>query len=219
MNKTLEEIGQVIFKRWFVDFEFPNEQGKPYKSSGGKMIDSDLGKIPEGWEVKNFNEVASIEYGKGQSSKEDIGSYPVYGAGGRIGFSDSFTNENEELIVGCRGTCGNLTITEPFSVISHNSLVLKPKDQNGFDIYSLKLALEFNQVESVITGSTQPQITINDLSKLQIIMPNETILRKFNVATKEINTLLFVNIRETRFLEGVRDLLLPKLMTGKIRVK
>lgn len=55
MNKTLEEIGKVLFKRWFVDFEFPNEDGKPYKSSGGEMVDSELGEIPEGWDVEQLN--------------------------------------------------------------------------------------------------------------------------------------------------------------------
>ena len=48
MNQTLEKIGQAIFKHWFVHFEFPNEEGKPYKSSGGEMVDSELGEIPEG---------------------------------------------------------------------------------------------------------------------------------------------------------------------------
>ena len=54
MNKTLEEMAQCIFKRWFVDFEFPNENGEPYKSSGGEMVDSELGMIPNGWEVVNY---------------------------------------------------------------------------------------------------------------------------------------------------------------------
>ncbi|WP_456455019.1 restriction endonuclease subunit S, partial [Thermovibrio sp.] len=48
-NKTLEEIAKTIFKRWFIDFEFPNEEGKPYKSSGGEFVDSELGRIPKGW--------------------------------------------------------------------------------------------------------------------------------------------------------------------------
>ena len=58
MNKTLEEMAQSIFKRWFVDFEFPNEDGEPYKSSGGEMVDSELGMIPKGWEVKSLDELA-----------------------------------------------------------------------------------------------------------------------------------------------------------------
>lgn len=54
MNKTLEETAQSIFKRWFVDFEFPNEDGQPYKSSGGEMVESERGMIPKGWEVKTY---------------------------------------------------------------------------------------------------------------------------------------------------------------------
>jgi type I restriction enzyme S subunit len=56
MNKTLEESGQAIFKRWFIDFEFPNEKGELYKSSGGAMVDSELGEIPEGWKVSEIIE-------------------------------------------------------------------------------------------------------------------------------------------------------------------
>ena len=52
INKTLENMAQAIFKQWFVDFEFPNEDGEPYKSSGGEMVESELGMIPKGWEVE-----------------------------------------------------------------------------------------------------------------------------------------------------------------------
>jgi type I restriction enzyme S subunit len=56
-NKVLEEMAQAIFKRWFVDFEFPNEDGQPYKSSGGEMVESDLGEIPRGWRVGGLDEL------------------------------------------------------------------------------------------------------------------------------------------------------------------
>lgn len=72
MNKTLEEMAQSIFKRWFVDFEFPNEDGEPYKSSGGEMVDSELGMIPKGWEVKCLDDLAS-SISKGTTpTKKDI---------------------------------------------------------------------------------------------------------------------------------------------------
>ncbi|MBI4353586.1 MAG: restriction endonuclease subunit S [Candidatus Omnitrophica bacterium] len=64
MNKTLESIAQSIFKRWFVDFEFPNEKGKPYKLSGGKMVKSELGEIPQGWDVKELSDCGRIVCGK-----------------------------------------------------------------------------------------------------------------------------------------------------------
>ncbi|MFD5174092.1 restriction endonuclease subunit S, partial [Bacillus mycoides] len=60
INKKLDEIAQVIYKQWFVDFEFPNEGGHPYKSSGGEMVESDLGVIPEGWEVKKINYIVEV---------------------------------------------------------------------------------------------------------------------------------------------------------------
>ena len=60
MNQTLEEIANLLYKRWFVDFEFPDDKGNPYKSSGGEMVDSELGMIPKGWEVKELGELVSI---------------------------------------------------------------------------------------------------------------------------------------------------------------
>ncbi len=59
-NKTLEAIGQAIFKHWFIDFEFPNEKGKTYKSSGGGMIDSELGAIPKDWKVNQLKDFGDI---------------------------------------------------------------------------------------------------------------------------------------------------------------
>ncbi|OQX18203.1 MAG: hypothetical protein BWK75_06825 [Candidatus Altiarchaeales archaeon A3] len=71
MNKTLEAIGQAIFKRWFVDFEFPNDEGKPYKSSGGEMVfNEELKKeIPKGWEVDNYGDLLIFERGIEPGSK------------------------------------------------------------------------------------------------------------------------------------------------------
>ena len=70
INKTLENMAQAIFKQWFVDFEFPNEDGEPYKSSGGEMIESELGLIPKGWEVVLLEEVAEFQNGYSFKSKE-----------------------------------------------------------------------------------------------------------------------------------------------------
>ncbi|MFH4259045.1 hypothetical protein WAJ21_21760, partial [Acinetobacter baumannii] len=58
INQKLEEIAQTIFKQWFVDFEFPNEEGKPYKANGGEMVESELGMIPEGWEIKILDDLS-----------------------------------------------------------------------------------------------------------------------------------------------------------------
>ncbi|MCQ8213631.1 restriction endonuclease subunit S [Cetobacterium somerae] len=70
MNKTLEEMAQTLFKRWFIDFDFPNENGEPYRSSGGKMVESELGEIPEGWSFDNISEFFDITIGKTPPRKE-----------------------------------------------------------------------------------------------------------------------------------------------------
>lgn len=74
MNKTLEEMAQSIFKRWFVDFEFPNEDGMPYKSSGGEMVESELGMIPKGWEVKTIEEISTTVSKGTTPTKKDMDS-------------------------------------------------------------------------------------------------------------------------------------------------
>lgn len=69
INKNLEEMAQAIFKQWFVDFEFPNEEGKPYKSSGGEMVESELGMIPSDFSIINLNQLGKIITGKTPSTK------------------------------------------------------------------------------------------------------------------------------------------------------
>ena len=79
MNQTLEEIASLLYKRWFVDFEFPDDKGNPYKSSGGEMVDSELGMIPKGWEVKELGEFITLINGyafkSGSYSKD--GNYKI----------------------------------------------------------------------------------------------------------------------------------------------
>jgi len=72
INKTLEAIAQAIFKHWFIDFEFPDENGGPYKSSGGEMVDSELGPIPKGWEIKKVGEILKTVLGGTPSKKKKI---------------------------------------------------------------------------------------------------------------------------------------------------
>ena len=126
MNKTLEAIGQAIFKRWFVDFEFPNEdkqnpigfgvpksadfaEGKPYKSSGGEMVDSELGKIPKGWGVGRIGDCIEFAYGKGlPETKRQGGEYPVIGSNGIIGSHSDYLVEGPGIVIGRKGTLGEV---------------------------------------------------------------------------------------------------------------
>jgi type I restriction enzyme S subunit len=70
INLELEQLAQTLFKQWFIDFEFPNENGEPYKSSGGEMVESELGEIPKGWEVGRLDDLIEFNNGYAFSSKE-----------------------------------------------------------------------------------------------------------------------------------------------------
>ena len=72
MNQTLEEIENLLYKRWFVDFEFPDDKCNPYKSSGGEMVDSELGMIPKGWEVKELGDICETIASGSTPSKIDV---------------------------------------------------------------------------------------------------------------------------------------------------
>ena len=78
MSKTLEEMAQTLYKHWFIDFEFPNEEGKPYKSSGGEMIDSELGPIPKGWGVGKLGDLCSVEKRLIDPKKQNIDQYKLF---------------------------------------------------------------------------------------------------------------------------------------------
>ena len=206
-NKTLEATAQAIFKEWFVNFNFP--------SATGKMTDSELGEIPEGWKVDRFGNELKIEYGKSDKRLDDDGIYPVYGAGGIIGFSNSADYKDYQVIVGCRGTCGNITLAYDDSKITHNSLVIS----NSWPKPFIYLFLHSVNIARAITGSTQPQITIGDLGNIEIVIPPKDIVRDFSVSISSIFQKIKNNNSQIQTLSKLRDSLLPKLMSGKIRIK
>jgi type I restriction enzyme S subunit len=91
LNEKLEETAQVLYKHWFVDFEFPNEEGEPYKSSGGEMVfneELDL-EIPLGWEIENLSSLIEVKYGKDYKHL-NAGNIPLYGSGGIMKYVDKF---------------------------------------------------------------------------------------------------------------------------------
>jgi len=206
-NKTLEATAQAIFKEWFVNFNFPG--------ATGKMIDSEIGKIPEGWRVKKFGDIFKIEYGKSDKKFDGDGEFPVYGAGGIVGYSNSNDYQGYQIIVGCRGTCGNITLAYEDSKITHNSLVVA---NEWFKPFSY-LFLQTIDIKRAITGSTQPQITIGDLANIEIYVPEDLIIKLFSENIKSIFEKIKNNSSQIQTLSSLRDILLPKLMKGEIRVK
>lgn len=206
-NKILEDTARAIFKEWFVNFNFPD--------ATGKMIDSELGSIPEGWSVGKFGDIFKIEYGRSDKKFDKDGNFPIYGAGGIVGYSGSADYQSYQIIVGCRGTCGNITLSYEDSKITHNSLIITNK---WFKPYTY-LFLQTIDIKKAITGSTQPQITIGDLGNIQIYIPEDNLIKLFSENISPIFKKIKSNYSQIKTLSKLSESLVPKLMKGEIRVK
>ena len=238
MNKTLEEMAQSIFKRWFVDFEFPNEDGQPYKSSGGEMVESELGMIPKGWEVKDLDEILDSISIKHKFPNEkiiflntsdildgevlhnnysDVSSLP--------GQAKKSIQKGDILYSEIRPKNKRYTFIDFDAdeyVVSTKLMVLRTKNKFNSSMMYFYLSNEstVNYLQTIAEGrsGTFPQITFNELKKLKICMPtNDTIVelgKFFENILKTINN----NKKEAKQLKEMRDILLLKLMSGEIRV-
>src|SRR5690606_36604138 len=111
LNQKLEETAQALYKHWFVDFEFPNEEGKPYKSSGGEMVyneELDMD-VPVGWEVGVIGDLFTFQRGHDLPSRKRInGKYPIFASTGITGFHNDFKINKPTLITGRSGSLGEL---------------------------------------------------------------------------------------------------------------
>ena len=105
MNQTLEAIAQAIFKEWFINFNFPNEKGKPYKDSGGEMVDG----LPKGWQKGKLGNILELVYGKALKAEErNEGQYLVVGSSGVVGSHTEYLVEAPGIVIGRKGTIGEV---------------------------------------------------------------------------------------------------------------
>lgn len=239
MNKTLEEMAQTLFKRWFIDFDFPNENGEPYRSSGGKMVDSELGEIPEGWEVGAIKEIGEVITGKTPSTKNKE-NY-----GGKIPFitipdmhGNIFITNTERylseignrtqskkllpvnsIIVSCIATVGlvSLNIRPSHTNQQINSIV--PKSQNMlFYFFNVIKKLEDKLKMIGSAGTTTLNVNKGAFENIRIVFPNLKLMETYNNFVKNMYLKINENQQEIQSLIQIRDTLLPKLMSGEVEV-
>jgi len=227
MNKTLESIAQAIFKRWFIDFEFPNENGEPYKSSGGEMVESELGMIPKGWCLKRIGEIIinhdSNRIPLSRRERDDRhGIYPYYGATGVIDYIDDYIFNGIYLLLAEDGSVVNTDDTPVLQYVdgkfwcNNHAHVLTGRD--NFSTEFIYCLLRTTNVKGLVTGAVQLKINQSNLNELKVIAPPKELLEDFQNIVKNLFATLRLKRIENSELGTIRDLLLPKLMTGKIRV-
>lgn len=206
--QKLEETAQAIYKHWFVDFEFPNEEGKPYKSSGGEMVESELGEIPKGWKVGELGELILFKNGKTKPSK--VGDYPVYGGNGIVEFVNAFNEENVIAIGRVGAYCGSLYRVLDKCWISDNAISANSKTNHNMFCFYMLMGFKLNERSE---GTGQPLITQGLLNSIQALIPNIKTVDAFEArAIKLFKYCNFIE-QELKILEGLKDLLLSKLAT------
>ena len=214
LNEKLEEMAQAIFKSWFVDFE-------PFKDK--PFHETELGMIPEGWEVKNIDHLYDIKYGNNLSTSEikKSGQYPVYGANGVIGYYDVSNCNDYSVLITSRGNgSGDVYRTHSSkSYVTNNSFIVKPKSNYSWIelsyIYYSFLNINF---KSYTNGSAQPQLTNKSIHNIDILLPTKKEIQNFCNLTMPIVYNIELLMRENDRLASLRDTLLPRLMSGELIV-
>ncbi|MDK0673333.1 restriction endonuclease subunit S [Clostridium perfringens] len=231
INKNLEEMAQAIFKQWFVDFEFPNEEGKPYKSSGGEMVESELGMIPKGWKICELNELSTLTMGLSPKSS----SYNTEGTGtpllnGAADFNNGLIKANKyttqetrvcekgDLVFCIRATIGNLTFSDNKYCLGRGVAALRAKREIFICLIYMNLLNSIEKLKSQATGSVILGLSKPDINNMKVLYPNLETLTKYSNAFFSLFNKKEEIIRENERLEKLRDTLLPKLMSGEIRV-
>ncbi len=165
---------------WIADIDEIKE--KDFNLNPGLYRKVERGKVKWDWvRLENLikNGILTINYGKQLLKKEFLKEgYPVFGANGKIGFYSRYMYEDPQVIVGCRGSVGKVWLTESFSWITNNSLILEINDETIIDQKFFYFVLNNIDKSKIITGSNQPQITINKLSSLEIPFPPLEIQQK-----------------------------------------
>ncbi len=239
-NQTLEQIAQTLFKRWFVEFEFPNEHGQPYKSSGGKMAASELGEIPEGWRVgRFFDGFELLGGGTPKTSETDYwdGKIKWLSAKDITPNHKKFILKTEKTITGiglknsaakllpkfttvisARGTVGNYCILAEEMCISQSNYGIGSKNKNRSFFTFLFIANVIDRLKAQAYGSVFDTITSYTFRDLEIIQPDEKIIDEFENMICSFFQKMLNNEKEIQNLTIIRETLLPKLMSGQIRV-
>ena len=235
MNATLEAMARALFQSWFVDFD-PVRAKLDGRTPAyldpataalfpGRLENSPLGHIPKGWEVSTIGEFALNHDGQRIPVKESErvpGPFPYYGASGIVDYvSDSIFN-GEYLLVAedgenlrTRNTPVAFLATGRFWVNNHAHVL------SGSDVgvtRFLMFVLQSADINAYLTGSTIPKLSQGNLNKIMFVKPPDPLLTAFGDSISGMFDRIHVNQRESRTLAALRDALLPRLLSGELRV-
>ena len=204
--KLLEEAAQRLYKEWFVDLRFPEHENT-------KIVDG----VPEGWSMTNINEILTFHRGYDLTKNEmKAGRYPVVGSTTVIGYHNEFKIKGPGIVTGRSGSLGKYQfIWDNFWPHNTSLYISDYKDHNIFFVYSLLQTVDF---ASLNNGGAIPTLNRNVLSNIEVIEPTDELQEMFaKIAEPQYQKIKNLEKQNDR-LKTVRDLLLPKFMSGEVEV-
>jgi type I restriction enzyme S subunit len=238
INQELETLAQTLFKQWFIDFEFPNENGESYKTSGGEMVESELGEIPKGWEVKEI-ESLTLKMNSGGTPSTRINDY----YDGKIKWystkelKDSFLFDSERMIsdnglenssakifpsntvlmaIYAAPTVGRLGILTEEASFNQAALGFVAKEDVGHEFVFLLLKHLRNDLNNLANGAAQQNLNVGIVKNYKIIHPSNYLLKYFKSMICPLFEFIKNSQEENIELIKTRDTLLPKLFSGEL---
>ncbi|MUT67843.1 restriction endonuclease subunit S [Paenibacillus sp. NEAU-GSW1] len=240
VNKVLEQMAQAIFKQWFVDFEFPNENGEPYKSSGGEMVwCEEIDKeIPPGWKIETIENVTSfVSRGIAPKYAVDSDRWVINQKcirAGALTLSLARPHESKvslekivqfgDILVNSTGTGTLGRVAQVyehlvnFTVDSHVTII-RPNLENGIGFLGCMLKNMQSTFENAGTGSTgQTELGREVIKQMKVLIPDAKLIKSFSEIYHSFSEKMIRAQKENSNLSSLRDTLLPKLMSGEIDV-
>ena len=233
MNETLEEMARALFKSWFVDFDpvraKMDRRWRPGESLPGLpahlyalfpdcIVDSELGPIPEGWEVKALGEIVALAYGKAlKADQRKGGSVPVYGSNGQVGWHNERLVGGPGIVVGRKGNPGVATWANTDFYPIDTAFYVVPSDES-MSLYFLLFALIDQDLQSVSADSAVPGLNRNLAYMNRQLVPSKGIMEAFDSLAEVIFTRRYSLEEESRTLAVQRGALLPRLVSGEMKV-
>lgn len=203
--RLLEQMAENLYKEWFVRFRFP----------GHEKVEMENG-LPKGWMVLKMSKVLDVKYGK-DHSKIDEGDIPIFGSGGVMRYGNKMLYSSESVLIPRKGSLNNIMyINEPFWTVDTMFYTeMKFKNIAKYIYYVLSEI----DMESFNSGAALPSMTTNILNHFKVITPSEGVLSLFDEKVSKLFALKKEFQRQNDILSRQRDLLLPRLMSGRLEVK
>lgn len=202
--KILEEMARLIYREWFVNFRYPGHEKVP-------LVDSPLGKIPKGWEVKKLGDILELNYGKALKKEERRnGEFPVFGSSGIVGYHDTYLVNGPGIIVGRKGNVGSVFWSDEAFFVIDTAYFVTSSLPLRFLFYALP-TLNFINSDAAVPGLSR-----NQAYTLEIFVPPANLLSRFCELADTFESQGSTLQHKVRNLRRTRDLLLPRLLSGSI---